>query len=458
MVQAEVADRLAAPPGSRTYGVPSAKAAWYASARRTATVGRTVFWPAPNVDSALVRFDRREPPATDASREEVFAVVDAAFAQRRKMLRSALSALAGSADAAVAALEAAGVDPQARGERVDIAAFARIAEHLGHLGPGRRPTWHGGAVTLTPVAPLPEHEVRVRAPGKVNLSLRVGPREDDGYHPLSTVFQAVSVFEEVVATPAEDRTLTVSGPQAELVPTDGTNLALRAAALLAERAGHRRRRPPAPAQGRAGRRGHGRRVRRRRRRRWSPATRCGAPGSAATTCSSSPPSWARTCRSRWPATPRSAPAAATCSRPRSAGASSTGRSPCRTAGCRPPRCTPRSTSCTARRRVPDPEDDVPLMQALRAGDPRALGAALHNDLQLAALELDPGLAEPLAVAQDAGALGVVVSGSGPTVAALGRSRQHALVLAAAFTASGVADRVLTASGPVAGARVVSSTD
>ena len=108
--------------------------------------------------------------------------------------------------------------------------------------------------------------------------------------------------------------------------------------------------------------------------------------------------------------------------------------------------------------MPDQDDDVPLMQALRAGDPRALGAALHNDLQMAALELDPGLAEPLAVAQDAGALGVVVSGSGPTVAALGRSRQHALVLAAAFTASGVADRVLTAAGPVAGARVVSSTD
>jgi len=109
-------------------------------------------------------------------------------------------------------------------------------------------------------------------------------------------------------------------------------------------------------------------------------------------------------------------------------------------------------------RDPEAEDDVPLMQALRAGDPRALGAALHNDLQLAALSLDPGLAEPLAVAQDAGALGVVVSGSGPTIAALGRSRQHALVLAAAFTASGVADRVLTAAGPVAGARVVSSTD
>ena len=130
MVQAEVADRLAAPPGSRTYGVPSAKAAWYADVRRTATVGRSVFWPAPNVDSALVRLDRREPPTTSATREEVFAVIDTAFAQRRKMLRSALAPLFGSGDAVVAALADAGVDPQARGERVDIAGFARIAEHL----------------------------------------------------------------------------------------------------------------------------------------------------------------------------------------------------------------------------------------------------------------------------------------------------------------------------------------
>jgi 16S rRNA (adenine1518-N6/adenine1519-N6)-dimethyltransferase len=130
MVQAEVADRLAAPPGSRTYGVPSAKTAWYAAARRTSTIGRSVFWPVPNVDSALVRFDRREPPETTATRAEVFTVVDAAFAQRRKMLRSALASLFGSAAAAVSALEAAGVDPQARGERVDIVGFARIAEHL----------------------------------------------------------------------------------------------------------------------------------------------------------------------------------------------------------------------------------------------------------------------------------------------------------------------------------------
>jgi 16S rRNA (adenine1518-N6/adenine1519-N6)-dimethyltransferase len=133
MVQAEVADRLAAPPGSRTYGVPSAKVAWYASARRTATVGRSVFWPAPNVDSALVRMDRREPPVTTATREQVFAVIDGAFAQRRKMLRSALASMAGGAEPAVRAIAAAGVDPQARGEALDVTALARVAEQL-HAG------------------------------------------------------------------------------------------------------------------------------------------------------------------------------------------------------------------------------------------------------------------------------------------------------------------------------------
>lgn len=130
MVQSEVADRLAAPPGSRTYGIPSAKAAWYASARGAGSIGRAVFWPVPRVDSSLVALERREPPATTATREQVFAVVDAAFAQRRKMLRSALAGVAGSSAAAEAALRAAGVEPTDRGERLDIGAFARIAEQL----------------------------------------------------------------------------------------------------------------------------------------------------------------------------------------------------------------------------------------------------------------------------------------------------------------------------------------
>ncbi|MBC7290944.1 MAG: 16S rRNA (adenine(1518)-N(6)/adenine(1519)-N(6))-dimethyltransferase RsmA [Actinotalea sp.] len=130
MVQAEVADRLVAPPGSRTYGIPSAKAAWYAEARRAGSVGRAVFWPVPRVDSALVALERREPPTTTASRKAVFAVVDAAFAQRRKTLRAALAGLAGSGEAAERALRTAGIDPTTRGERLHITGFARIAEAL----------------------------------------------------------------------------------------------------------------------------------------------------------------------------------------------------------------------------------------------------------------------------------------------------------------------------------------
>ncbi len=128
MVQAEVADRLVAPPGSKTYGVPSAKLAWYCSARRVGSVPPTVFWPVPNVDSGLVALHRREPPITTATREQVFAVIDAAFAQRRKMLRSALSGVFGSSAAATNALAGVGVDPQARGEVLDITDFTRIAE------------------------------------------------------------------------------------------------------------------------------------------------------------------------------------------------------------------------------------------------------------------------------------------------------------------------------------------
>ncbi|MDF5757713.1 16S rRNA (adenine(1518)-N(6)/adenine(1519)-N(6))-dimethyltransferase RsmA [Spongiactinospora sp. TRM90649] len=129
MVQAEVADRLAARPGSRVYGVPSVKAAWYAEVRRAGPVGRSVFWPVPNVDSGLVALARREPPATTASRQEVFAVVDAAFAQRRKTLRAALAGWAGSPAAAERALRAAEVDPANRGERLTVEDFARVAEH-----------------------------------------------------------------------------------------------------------------------------------------------------------------------------------------------------------------------------------------------------------------------------------------------------------------------------------------
>jgi len=130
MVQAEVADRMAAQPGSKVYGVPSVKLAWYGTARRAGTVSRSVFWPAPNVDSALVSFTRwpagSGPCRSCVGREDVFAVVDAAFAQRRKTLRSALAAWAGSPRAAESVLREAGVDPSLRGEAIGIGQYIRI--------------------------------------------------------------------------------------------------------------------------------------------------------------------------------------------------------------------------------------------------------------------------------------------------------------------------------------------
>lgn len=140
MVQLEVAQRLAAEPGSRVYGVPSVKARWFGDVRQAGLVGRTVFWPVPNVDSGLVEIVRTTPPRTDVTRAEVFAVVDAAFSQRRKMLRTALAGWAGDPARATAILTAAGVDPTARGEAVDVAGFAAIAAAARVAGPGSGPS------------------------------------------------------------------------------------------------------------------------------------------------------------------------------------------------------------------------------------------------------------------------------------------------------------------------------
>jgi len=131
MVQAEVADRLVAPPGSKTYGIPSVKAAWHADVRRAGAIGRNVFWPAPNVDSALVAFTRRKPPPGD--RAATFAVVDAAFAQRRKTLRAALAGWAGSPAEAERRLREADIDPSARGEVLGVEQFARLAATAPHV-------------------------------------------------------------------------------------------------------------------------------------------------------------------------------------------------------------------------------------------------------------------------------------------------------------------------------------
>lgn len=128
MVQDEVADRLAAKPGSKIYGVPSVKANWFAEVSKAGVIGTNVFWPAPKIKSGLVAFERRAQLLSDLPRQEVFAIIDAAFAQRRKTLRAALATWAGSGARAGSILEAAGIDPQLRGEKLDIHDFIKIAE------------------------------------------------------------------------------------------------------------------------------------------------------------------------------------------------------------------------------------------------------------------------------------------------------------------------------------------
>lgn len=233
MVQAEVADRLAATPGNKIYGVPSAKVAWYASARRTLTIGRNVFYPVPNVDSALVKIERRPHPDTAATREQVFAVIDAAFAQRRKTLRQALAGLAGSAGAAQEALERAGVSPTARGETLDIDQFAAVAQQLNAASAGAcvpaasapAPATSDPAVSVSaPAVNTPamsvggsdvnasDRAVSVSAPGKVNLFLALGAARPDGYHPLNTIFAQIGLSETVTVTPLQSLATTAPQP------------------------------------------------------------------------------------------------------------------------------------------------------------------------------------------------------------------------------------------------------
>ncbi|PJI94072.1 4-(cytidine 5'-diphospho)-2-C-methyl-D-erythritol kinase [Luteimicrobium subarcticum] len=306
----------------------------------------------------------------------------------------------------------------------------------------------------------PDLAVTVRAPGKVNLSLRVGPVQPDGYHPLVNIFQALSVHEDVTASAAPvgaGISIQVRGQHAERVPVDDTNLAWRAAELVAERAGVdpdvrlRLDKGVPVAGGMAG----------------------GSADAAAALLA---------CSTLWDAgldrddlldlggrLGADVPFALL-----GHTAVGTGRGDLLTpALVRGEYCWALAVNddglSTARvfrafdDRVaergevpPEPEldDEAPLMQALRAGDPARLGELLHNDLQEPALALAPHLRLTMEVARDAGALGVVVSGSGPTVAALARSRQHALAIAASWTASGTADAVLTATGNAPGARVV----
>jgi len=295
--------------------------------------------------------------------------------------------------------------------------------------------------------------VRVRAPGKVNLSLTVGRRREDGYHPLATVFQAVSLLEEVVATPAQEVTVEVTGPQADLVPTDDTNIAVRAARLLAGATGTEAgvqlaiHKEVPVAGGMAG----------------------GSADAAAALVA---------CDALWgtglPRTELARLAAELGSDVPFAlhggTAVGTGRghllSPVLSRGeyhwavglaprgLSTPDVYREFDALVGTAADEEPEVDDVLLRALLAGDAAAVGAALRNDLQHAALELAPELAETLAVAEDAGALGVVVSGSGPTIVALAANAAHAAAVGRAMLDARVVAGVRHAVGPVPGARLV----
>jgi 4-diphosphocytidyl-2-C-methyl-D-erythritol kinase len=295
--------------------------------------------------------------------------------------------------------------------------------------------------------------VTVRVPAKVNLQLAVGAPRADGYHDVASVFQAVSVHDTVTAASAAGLTLTVEGEGRGEVPQDGSNLAVRAVVLLAERAGvppdvhlHIRKEIPV-AGGMAG----------------------GSADAAAALVA---------CDALWQAGLDRAAMHALAAElgsdvpfalvggtavglgrgERLTPALARGRFEWVLAlaegGLATPRVYAETDRLRAGRPLPEPRPSERLMAALRSGDARALGRALHNDLQPAACSLRPLLRMTLGVGEEYGALGAVVSGSGPTCAFLVRDAEHGLDLAVALTASGTCRGVRRAHGPVPGARVV----
>ena len=521
MVQAEVADRLAATPGNKIYGVPSAKVAWYASARRTLTIGRNVFYPVPNVDSALVKIERRPHPDTAATREQVFAVIDGAFAQRRKTLRQALAGLAGSAGAAQEALERAGVSPTARGETLDIDQFAAVAQQLNAASTGAcvpaasapAPATSDPAVNAsdravnTPAMSVGGSDVSVSAPGKVNLFLALGAARPDGYHPLNTIFAQIGLSETVTVTPLQSLATTApqpastapvssassvpalaspaaradsasaaaqpapsatavpaqpglvpaaqtGGPRIELaltrpdsnVPLDHTNLAYRAAQAVAQQAAQRGLATPdvhilldkavPVAGGMAG----------------------GSADAAATL---------KACNEFWQvglSLEELAHLGAQLGADVPFGlyggvALGTGRGDL----IEPLKAAPGpyywtfalqdeglSTAAVFKHfdatvQAPPAADMPPeqLLAALEAGDVAEVSRHIRNDLQATAIDLRPELGQLIDLAKKAGALAAMVSGSGPTVAALSSSRAAAERVALCWSLTPFCDQVVT---------------
>lgn len=510
MVQAEVADRLAATPGNKIYGVPSAKVAWYASARRTLTIGRNVFYPVPNVDSALVKIERRPHPDTAATREQVFAVVDAAFAQRRKTLRQALAGLAGSAGAAQEALERAGVSPTARGETLDIDQFAAVAQQLNAASAGVCVPAAGALALATsdpavsvsaPAVNASDRAVSVSAPGKVNLFLALGAARPDGYHPLNTIFAQIGLSETVTVSPLKSLATTApqpastapvssassapaqsdsvpaaaqpapsatavpaqsdsasaaqtGGPRIELaltrpdsnVPLDHTNLAYRAAQAVAQQAAQRGLATPdvhilldkavPVAGGMAG----------------------GSADAAATL---------KACNEFWQvglSLEELAHLGAQLGADVPFGlyggvALGTGRGDL----IEPLKAAPGpyywtfalqdeglSTAAVFKHfdatvQAPPAADMPPeqLLAALEAGDVAEVSRHIRNDLQATAIDLRPELGQLIDLAKKAGALAAMVSGSGPTVAALSASRAVAERVALCWSLTPFCDQVVT---------------
>ena len=505
MVQAEVADRLAATPGNKIYGVPSAKVAWYASARRTLTIGRNVFYPVPNVDSALVKIERRPHPDTAATREQVFAVIDAAFAQRRKTLRQALAGLAGSAGAAQEALERAGVSPTARGETLDIDQFAAVAQQLNAVSAGacvpvasaHAPATSDSAVSVSaPAVNASGRDVSVSAPGKVNLFLALGAARPDGYHPLNTIFAQIGLSETVTVSPLKSLATTApqpastapissassapaqsdsapaaaqpapsataasapaaqtGGPRIELalthpdsnVPLDHSNLAYRAAQAVAQQAAQRGLATPdvhilldkavPVAGGMAG----------------------GSADAAATL---------KACNEFWQvglSLEELAHLGAQLGADVPFGlyggvALGTGRGDL----IEPLKAAPGpyywtfalqdeglSTAAVFKHfdatvQAPPVADMPPeqLLAALEAGDVAEVSRHIRNDLQATAIDLRPELGQLIDLAKKAGALAAMVSGSGPTVAALSYSRAVAERVALCWSLTPFCDQVVT---------------
>ena len=504
MVQAEVADRLAATPGNKIYGVPSAKVAWYASARRTLTIGRNVFYPVPNVDSALVKIERRPHPDTAATREQVFAVIDAAFAQRRKTLRQALAGLAGSAGAAQEALERAGVSPTARGETLDIDQFAAVAQQLNAASAGACvPVASAPApATSDPAVNASDRAVSVSAPGKVNLFLALGAARPDGYHPLNTIFAQIGLRETVTVTPLQSLATTAPQP-ASTAPVSSASSAPALAAPAAQSDSAPVAAQPAPSATAAS----------------APAAQTGGPRIelALTRPDSNVPldhtnlayraaqAVAQQAAQRGLATPDvhilldkavpvaggmaggSADAAATlkaCNEFWQVGLSleelahlgaqlgadvpfglyggvalGTGRGDL----IEPLKATPGpyywtfalqdeglSTAAVFKHfdatvQAPPAADMPPeqLLAALEAGDVAEVSRHIRNDLQATAIDLRPELGQLIDLAKKAGALAAMVSGSGPTVAALSSSRAVAERVAQCWSLTPFCDQVVT---------------